>query len=143
MQQADAALIAAQAKSVRSEAELARQSTLRSQDISTQVALDQARAQRDSDKANVMSKEAGITLAKINLGYTTVTAPFDGVVTKHLVSVGELVGGSVTTKLASIVQLDPIYVSFNLSEQDLLRIRTNIGSEKVMLADKCRSRSVS
>lgn len=135
LQQAEAALIAAQAELVRSDAELARQSTLRSQDISTQVALDQARAQRDSDKANVISKEAGVTLAKINLGYTTVVAPFDGVVTKHLVSIGELVGGSVATKLASIVQLDPIYVSFNLSEQDLLRIRASLGDQKVLLED--------
>ena len=135
LQQAEAALIAAQAELVRSDAELARQSTLRSQDISTQVALDQAQAQRDSDKANVISKEAGVTLAKINLGYTTVVAPFDGVVTKHLVSIGELVGGSVATKLASIVQLDPIYVSFNLSEQDLLRIRASLGDQKVLLED--------
>ena len=128
-------LIAAQAELVRSEAELARQSTLRSQDISTQVALDKARAQRDTDKANVMSKEAGVTLAKINLGYTTVAAPFNGVVTKHLVSVGELVGGTVKTKLAAIVQLDPIYVSFNMSEQDLLRIRANLGDQKITFED--------
>jgi multidrug efflux system membrane fusion protein len=135
LQQAEAALIAAQAELVKSEAELSRQSTLRSQDISTQVALDKARAQHDSDKANVMSKEAGVTIAKINLGYTTVTATFNGVVTKHLVSVGELVGGSVKTKLASIVQLDPIYVSFNMSEQDLLRIRANIGYQKITFED--------
>ena len=73
LQQAEAALIAAKAELVKSEAELSRQSTLRSQDISTQVALDKARAQRDSDKANVMSQEAGVTLAKINLGYTSVS----------------------------------------------------------------------
>jgi len=135
LQQAEAALIAARAELVKSEAELSRQSTLRSQDISTQVALDKARAQRDTDKANVMSKEAGVTLSKINLGYTTVTAPFNGVVTKHLVSVGELVGGTVKTKLASIVQLDPIYVSFNMSEQDLLRIRANLGDQKITFED--------
>ena len=48
-------------------------------------------------------------------------APFDGVVTKHLISVGELVGNGVATKLATIVQLDPIYVEFNMSEQDVLQ----------------------
>ncbi len=135
LQQAEAALIAAKAELVKSEAELARQSTLRSQDISTQVALDKARAQRDSDKANVMSQEAGVTLAKINLGYTSVSAPFDGIVTKHLISVGELVGGTTKTKLASIVQLDPIYVTFNISEQDLLRIRENLGGRRLTLAE--------
>ncbi|MGZ8323644.1 MAG: efflux RND transporter periplasmic adaptor subunit [Rhodoplanes sp.] len=135
LQQAEAALIAAKAELVKSEAELSRQSTLRSQDISTQVALDKARAQRDSDKANVMSQEAGVTLAKINLGYTSVAAPFDGIVTRHLVSVGELVGGTQKTKLATIVQLDPIYVTFNMSEQDLLRIRANLDGRRLTLAE--------
>lgn len=135
LQQAEAALIAAKAELVKSEAELSRQSTLRSQDISTQVALDKARAQRDSDKANVMSQEAGVTLAKINLGYTSVAAPFDGIVTRHLVSVGELVGGTQKTKLATIVQLDPIYVTFNMSEQELLRIRANLSGRRLTLAE--------
>ena len=62
-------------------------------------------------------------MAGINFGYTHVVAPFDGVVTNHLVSVGELVGVTSPTKLATIVQLDPIYVTFNVSEQDVLRIR--------------------
>ena len=64
-----------------------------------------------------------MTLAATNLGYTHVTAPFDGMVTAHLVSVGSLVGVSSPTKLASIVQLEPIYVTFNVSEQDVLRIK--------------------
>ena len=63
-------------------------------------------------------------LAKINLDYTQVTAPFDGIVTARQVSVGEHVGGTATpTVLATIVQLDPIYVNFNVSERDVLRIR--------------------
>ena len=82
-----------------------------------------------------MSKEAGVTLAKINLGYTIVEAPFNGIVTKHLVSVGELVGGSMKTELASIVQLDPIYVTFNMSEQELLRVRANLGDQRVSRED--------
>ena len=63
-------------------------------------------------------------LAKINYGYTQVMAPFDGVVTARLVSIGEYVGANNTpTKLATIVQIDPIWVNFNISEQDVLRIR--------------------
>ena len=50
-------------------------------------------------------------------------APFDGIVSAHLVSVGELVGAASPTQLATIVQLDPIYVNFNVNEQDVLRIR--------------------
>jgi RND family efflux transporter MFP subunit len=49
--------------------------------------------------------------------------PFDGIVSAHLVSVGELVGVASPTQLATIVALDPIYVNFNVNEQDVLRIR--------------------
>jgi multidrug resistance efflux pump len=48
--------------------------------------------------------------AEINLGYTTVSAPFNGVVTARKVSIGELVGGSHTTELAIIIRIDPIWV---------------------------------
>ena len=64
--------------------------------------------------------------AEINLGYTTVSAPFDGVVTARKVSVGELVGGDQPSELATIVQLDPIWVWFNLSERDVQRVRADM-----------------
>jgi RND family efflux transporter MFP subunit len=123
LQQAQASLDAAKAAAVQSEAELARQATLLRQNVSAQNTYDQALAKRDSDKANVANQEAGVTIAAINYGYTRVTSPFDGLVTNHLISAGELVGVTAPTKLASIVQLDPIYVIFNVAEQDVLRIR--------------------
>src|SRR5947199_14723 len=61
--------------------------------------------------------------AQINLDYTKVMAPFDGVVTARQVSIGELVGSGGTQVLATIVQLDPIYVNFNASERDVLHVR--------------------
>jgi multidrug efflux system membrane fusion protein len=62
-------------------------------------------------------------LAAINLGYTRVTAPFDGQVTAHQVSVGSLVGVTGPTTLATIYQMDPIRVIGSISEQDVLRIK--------------------
>jgi membrane fusion protein, multidrug efflux system len=56
-------------------------------------------------------------------------------VTAHLASVGELVGVTGPTKLASIVQLDPIYVSFNVSEQDVLRLRTALARQGLKPSD--------
>jgi len=123
LQQAQASLAAAQAELVQSDAEFNRQATLLKQNVSAQNTYDQALAKRDSDRANVSNQQASVTIAAINYGYTRVTAPFDGEVTNHLQSVGELVGVSSPTKLASIVQLDPIYVTFNVSEQDVLRIK--------------------
>jgi RND family efflux transporter MFP subunit len=123
LQQAQASVAAAQAALVASEAEFTRQETLLKQNVSAQNSYDQALAKRDSDRANLSNQQAGVTIAAINYGYTHVTAPFDGEVTNHLVSVGELVGVSGPTKLANIVQLDPIYVTFNVSEQDVLRVK--------------------
>ena len=92
--------------------------------VSTQANYDKALAQRDNDQANLEQAKANTELAKINFGYTQVVAPFDGVVTARLVSIGEYVGANNTpTKLATIVQVDPIWVNFNISEQAVLRIR--------------------
>jgi RND family efflux transporter MFP subunit len=64
-----------------------------------------------------------VTLAKLNLSYTRVTAPFDGRMGRHLKDPGALVGAGEKTLLAEINQIDPIYVYFNINEQDLLRVR--------------------
>jgi RND family efflux transporter MFP subunit len=123
LQQAQASLDAAKAALLQSQAEFTRQQTLLRQNVSAQNSYDQALAKRDSDQANLASQQAGVTIAAINYGYTRVTAPFDGMVTNHLASAGALVGVTSPTKLASIVQLDPIYVTFNISEQDVLRVK--------------------
>ena len=135
VKEAEAGLDAAKAQLVQAEAEFSRQQTLLQQNVSAQNVFDQAKAKRDSARANVENNEGNLVIAQTNLAYTTVTAPFDGIVTKHLVSVGELVGNGVATKLATIVQLDPIYVEFNVSEQDVLTIRSNLKG-KVMTVDE-------
>ncbi len=135
LQQATASLAAAQSQATQSEAEYKRQASLGRSDFASQSAVEQALAKRDSDRANLSDQQAGVAIAGINLGYTHVTAPFDGLVTAHLVSVGELVGVSGPTKLASIVQLDPINVTFNISEQDVLRIRAGLPQRPLPVAD--------
>jgi membrane fusion protein, multidrug efflux system len=126
LQQAQASLASTQADLIQAQAEYTRQSTLGRSDFASQAVVDQARAKLDSDKAKILNDQAGVTIAAINLGYTRVTAPFDGYVTAHLVSVGGLVGVTGPTKLATIVQLDPIYVTFNVSEQEVLRVKAAI-----------------
>jgi RND family efflux transporter MFP subunit len=125
VKQAEAALSGAKAGLVQTQLEFERQDTLQKQGVNTEANLDKARANRDTDKANVESADANLQTAQINLSYTRVEAPFDGIVTRHLESLGELVGTGGHVNLASIVQLDPIYVTFNVSEQDLLKFRAN------------------
>jgi membrane fusion protein, multidrug efflux system len=102
---------------------LTRYQTLEQQrSIAAQQAQDQGFVV-EQDKATVGIDQANLQTAKINLGFTTVTAPFDGIVTNHLVDIGNLVGASGPTTLATIVQTHPIYVYFTLSEPQFLAIR--------------------
>ncbi len=135
VKQAEADLASAKAQLVQAQAEFIRQETLLRQNVSAQNTYDQAKAQRDSAAANVDNQAASLVVAQANLDYTKVQAPFDGIVTRHLVSVGELVGATSATKLATIVQLDPIYVSFNMSEQDILQIRAKHGNHRLSLEE--------
>jgi RND family efflux transporter MFP subunit len=135
LEQAQAAEEGAKATLVNAEAEFTRQQELQSKDVSTQANLDRARANRDTARASVLQAQANTQTAEINLGYTTVSAPFDGVVTARKVSVGELVGGDHTSELATIVQLDPIWVWFVLSERDVQRVRAQMAQRGVTIAE--------
>ena len=126
LEQAQAAEDGARATLKQAEAEYERQADLASRQVASKAALDNATANRDSARARLKQTEVDTKQAAINLGYTDVKAPFDGVVTARLVSLGELVGANGPTQLATIVQTDPIYVNFNISEQDVLQIRAEI-----------------
>jgi RND family efflux transporter MFP subunit len=123
LQQAQAAERAAQATATQTQAEFDRQSELVNRQAASKAALDNATANRDAAQAKLLQAQADTRQAQINLDYTRVVAPFDGVVTARQVSIGELVGGSGASVLATIVQLDPIYVNFSASERDVLRVR--------------------
>lgn len=94
--------------------EFDRQSTLLNQKATSQAAVDDARSKLQQAQAN-------LALAQINLGYTEVRAPFDGVMGRHLIDVGNYLGSSPDgIKLADIRQVAPLYVYFTMSETELL-----------------------
>src|SRR5262249_47359430 len=106
------------------EASYERQKDLIGRQVSTQAQYDQALASRDSAQSTLDQAKVNTNLAVINNDYAHVAAPFHGVVTAREVWVGEYVGGSgPPTQLATIVQLDPIWVNFTASERDVLRVR--------------------
>ena len=123
LEQAQAAETGAQATLRQAEADYKRQQELVQRQAVSQATLDTSTSTRDNAQANLLQAQVNTKLAAVNYGYTHVAAPFDGVVSAHLVSVGELVGASSPTQLAAIVALDPIWVNFNVNEQDVLRIR--------------------
>jgi RND family efflux transporter MFP subunit len=123
LEQARAAEAGAQATLKQAEADYKRQSDLVTRQAVAQATLDQSTSARDNAQASLLQAQANTRIAAVNYGYTNVVAPFDGIVTAHLISAGELVGAASPTQLATIVQLDPIYVNFNVNEQDVLRVR--------------------
>ena len=123
LEQAQAAEAGAQASVRQAEADFKRQSELVQRQAVSQATLDTSTSTRDNAQANLQQAQVNTKIAAVNYGYTNVAAPFDGIVSAHLVSIGELVGASSPTQLATIVALDPIYVNFNVNEQDVLRIR--------------------
>ena len=123
LEQAQAAEMGAQASLKQADADFKRQSDLVARQAVSQSTLDTSTANRDNAQANLQQAQANTRIAQVNYGYTNVTAPFDGIVSAHLVSVGELVGVSSPTQLATIVALDPIWVNFNVNELDVLRVR--------------------
>jgi RND family efflux transporter MFP subunit len=123
VEQAQAAEAGAQASAKQADADFKRQSDLVARQAVSQATLDQSTSSRDNAQANLQQAQVNTKIAAVNYGYTNVVAPFDGIVSAHLVSVGELVGAASPTQLATIVALDQIYVNFNVNEQDVLRIR--------------------
>jgi RND family efflux transporter MFP subunit len=106
------------------------------QKAAAQSDLDNWRFQQDSAQAGLKASQAQVELARLNLGYTRVTAPFDGRIDRRLKDVGNLVGAGEFTLLAEINQIDPIYIYFTMSESDLLRVmaksgRSPLESEKI------------
>lgn len=123
LDQAQAAEAGAQASLKQAEADFRRQSDLVQRQAVSQATLDTSTSTRDNAQASLQQAQANTRIAEVNYSYTKVSAPFDGIVSAHMVSIGELVGVSSPTQLATIVAMDPIYVNFTVNEQDVLRIR--------------------
>jgi RND family efflux transporter MFP subunit len=109
-------LLLAEAALLRARSEYERQDELLKQNATSTANQEKWLSERDQAAAQV-------ELAKLNLSYTKVTAPFTGRIGRRLVDPGNLVGPSVNTKLATLDQIAPIYVNFSLNERDLLRVR--------------------
>jgi RND family efflux transporter MFP subunit len=129
LEQAEAGQSSAQADTKKAEADYKRQVDLAAKNIASQATLDQSTAAKDAAIAKQTQSEVDIEQAKLNLSYTEVKAPFDGIVTARDVSLGQLVGAGSPTTLATIVQLDPIYVNFAVSETDVQDIRSSMRAQ--------------
>lgn len=134
LQLAEASQTQQNALLAQAEADLARQKQLASRQAASEAALDNALGKRDSTAAARDQAAAQVAQARLNLAYTEVKAPFDGIVSARKVDEGALVGVGGPTLLASVVQSDPIQVKFSLDEQLVLRLREAMRRRDLTLA---------
>ena len=97
----------------------AKTNSVSAQEVSTK------KSERDKARAAVLANTAELANAELELSYTKVYAPIDGRVSRNLVDAGNLVGSGENTLLTTIVQLDPMYVYFNINERTLIRRLNN------------------
>jgi RND family efflux transporter MFP subunit len=136
LEQAQAQLQLQQAALLYAKTEVVRYTALVKRDAATEVDVDHWNFERASAEANIQAAQAQIAIAQLNLGYTEVRAPFDGQMGKHLIDVGNVVGGNgQQDALADITQLDPIYVVANISSQQALQVRANLDQRRLTLAE--------
>ncbi|WP_292997364.1 efflux RND transporter periplasmic adaptor subunit [Nevskia sp.] len=124
--QAKAALALAQAALDQADRDLARVRPLSTIDAVSQQELDAAVARHDSAQAQVEAAAAAMKTAELNLGYTRVSSPIDGVIGRAQLKVGGLVT-AYSSLLTTVYSTDPIYVTFSLSEKRMLEIQHELG----------------
>ncbi|WP_454690020.1 efflux RND transporter periplasmic adaptor subunit [Achromobacter aloeverae] len=96
---------------------------------------DDAVASRDQAAADVQSAKAAVDTARINLVYTRVLSPIEGIIGRSTVTEGALVTANQTNALASVQQIDPIYVDVVQSSTQLLRLQDQLSKGLIKRAE--------
>lgn len=136
---AKASLAQAQANLQTAKLKAARYADLVTVNAVSKQDADDAQATMKADEAAVASAKASVETAAINLRYTKMYAPISGRIGKSSVTEGALVTSDQTTALATIQQLDPIYVDVSESSADLFRQKRDIAAGKLKGADETQA----
>ena len=129
--QSKALLQQAEAQLSQTQREEKRTGSLFDQKVGSEKARDDAISARELAEALVASARAQLQTAQLNLDYTSVTAPVDGITSLEHVSEGSLIGTSGDTGLlTSITQLDPVYVNFSFSDIEAAEVRRLVDLKK-------------
>lgn len=103
---------------------------------------DNAVAQAAQSEATVAAAKAALEAARINLGYTKVDSPITGRIGKALVTVGALVSASSATQLATVQQIDRVYVDLTRSTAEVLQMRKALASGKLKQVDSGAAKAI-
>ena len=122
LDQAQGQLHQAQAQQKLNEANLVRAEDLFQRHVIAKQDYDSSVAQKNVSDAQVVAAQAAVESAQLNLGFTQITAPIRGQISRELVTLGNLVTTD-QTELTTLVSIDPIYAYFNVDERAVMRYR--------------------
>jgi membrane fusion protein (multidrug efflux system) len=120
--QANAELATTRARLAKADNDVARYTPLAAKQAVSQRELDDARASQDAMRSQVDAAKAAVEKATLDLGYTKITSPIDGLVGTTQVKPGSLVGRGESTLLTTVSSIDPIIFRVAVTEADYLRI---------------------
>jgi len=133
VEQAEANLTSAKAAQTLAQQTFNRSKQLVKRNVGTKASLDDAQSALLQAKATVREREAALRTAKLNLGYTRITAPMDGLVGRTAYSIGNLVGPT-SDPLVTLVAQNPMYISFPVPQWLLIEVRkTGKGPDSVFV----------
>src|SRR5262247_2396740 len=128
--EAKASLATAQARLEKTDNDVARYTPLAKQQAVSQQELDNALSAQQAAKAQVDAHRAAVAQAQLNLGYTNITSPVDGVIGTTQKKVGSLVGRGESTLLNTVSQINPILFRCSIAEAEYLRLARREASSK-------------
>jgi membrane fusion protein (multidrug efflux system) len=114
------------------QAKAARYKDLVSRNAVSKQEYDDVIAQNAQANANISVAEAKVTVAKVNVDYTKVYAPIDGQISRSYITEGALVTGNQAQQLATITQLNPIYVDMQESGAAILELRREMQQKQAL-----------
>jgi membrane fusion protein (multidrug efflux system) len=136
---AKANLATAQARLAKSNNDVSRLTPLAKQQAVSQQELDNALSAQDAAHAQVDAMKAAVDKATLDLGYTHITSPIDGLVGTTQVKAGNLVGRGESTLLTTVSQVDPILFRAGVSEAEYLKVAKRILEEGGLKATRQRA----
>jgi len=114
------------------QAKAARYKDLAARNAVSQQEFDDVIAQNEQASANISVAEAKVDVAKVSVDYTKVYAPIDGQISRSYVTEGALVTGNQSQQLATITQLDPIFVDMQESGSAILELRKEMQQQQAL-----------
>jgi RND family efflux transporter MFP subunit len=132
-----AAIAKAKAIQLQTEADLKRAQASYDKGVGAEADLDAAKANRDAAKASVAAAEAALKLAELNVEWTKISAQYPGRLSMRRVDPGNIVTAN-TTLLTTLIELDKMYIGFDIDEQTLERRREAIRDGEIPTANEAK-----